>query len=202
MTDLQGGAVRTIDGLPGATGLALTPDGSSLWVAVPSMGLARIDTTTLAVAQRITLPTGQCAGDVAVVGTRLVYGHSCNTYGGSGLYGGIGVVDALTGASYGGVTSGPFYRPVVAAGPAAQVYAADAGLSPTDLYLYDVSGAAPVLIAARASVCGNLRDLSAKPDGSQVVTACGSPYQHEVWSADKLLPLGGYPSGPYPLAGA
>ena len=52
VTDLQGGPVRTIDGLPGATGLALTPDGSSLWVAVPSMGLARIDTSTLAVAQR------------------------------------------------------------------------------------------------------------------------------------------------------
>ena len=34
------------------------------------------------------------------------------------------------------------------------------------------------------------------------MTACGSPYQHEVWSADKLLSLGGYPSGPYPLAGA
>ena len=58
------------------------------------------------------------------------------------------------------------------------------------------------MIAARASVCSNLRDLSAKPDGSQVVTACGYPYQHEVWSADKLLPLGGYPGGPYPLAGA
>ena len=48
VTDLQGGPVQTIDGLPGATGLALTPDGSSLWVAVPSTGLARIDTSTLA----------------------------------------------------------------------------------------------------------------------------------------------------------
>ena len=64
-----------------------------------------------------------------------MYGHSCNTYGGAGLYGGIGVVDVVTGASYGGVTTGPFYRPVVAAGPAGQVYAADAGLSQTDLSL-------------------------------------------------------------------
>jgi hypothetical protein len=56
-----------------------------------------------AVTQTITASTGQCPGDVAVVGDRLVYGHSCSTYGGgSGSYGGIAVVDAATGASRGG----------------------------------------------------------------------------------------------------
>ena len=203
VTDLQGGAGRTIDGLAGAHGMALTPDGSSLWVALPSAGaLKEVDTTTLAVTQTIGLPTGHCPGDVAVVGTRLVYGHSCNTYGGSGSYGGLGVVDAATGRAYGGVTSGPFYRPVVATGPAGQVYAADSGLSPTGLHLYDVTAAEPVLVAARSQVCSNLRDLSAAPDGSRVVTACGSPYQHSIWSSNKLELMGTYPSGPYPLAGA
>ncbi len=87
-------------------------------MAAPTAGLLRIDTTTLAVAQHIPLPTGVCAGDVAVVvGSRLVYGYSCSTYAGSGGYGGIGVVDADTGMSYGTITSGPFYRPVVARGP-------------------------------------------------------------------------------------
>ena len=77
VTDLQGGAARTIDGLPGATGMALTPDGRSLWVTLPTVGaLARVDTQTLAVAQTIGVPTGQCPGDVTVVGARLVYGHS------------------------------------------------------------------------------------------------------------------------------
>ena len=154
MTDLQGAPVQTVDGLPGATGLALTPNGSSLWVAVPSTGLARIDTTTLAVTQRIILPTGQCAGDVAVVVARLVCGHSCSTYGESGPYGGLGVV---------------------AAGLAGQVYAADSSTGPTDLSLYDVSGAAPVLVAARAAGCGDLRELSAQPDGSQTVARSWRP---------------------------
>lgn len=203
VTDLQGGGATTIDGLPGATGMALAPDGRSLWVALPGIGaLKRVDTGTLVVTQTIAVPTGQCPGDVVVVGDRLVYGHSCNTYGGSGGYGGVGVVDASTGALLGGVTTGPYHRPVLATGPAGHVYAADAGLSPATLYLYDVRGSGPVLVASRWNVCENLRDLSAHPDGSRVVTACGYPYIHTIWTADKLMQAGTFPSGPYPLAGA
>jgi hypothetical protein len=100
-------------------------------------------------------------GDVAVVGTRLVYGSSCNQYSpAGGSYGGIGVLDAATGTSYGTVTDGPFYRPVVATGPAGHVYAADATVSPTSLHLYDVRGTAPQSVASRAQACSNLRDLT------------------------------------------
>jgi hypothetical protein len=204
VTDLNGAHVAKIDGLPAATGMALTPDGSSLWVALPGVGeLKQIDTATLAVTKTIAVPAGQCPGDVAVVGDRLVYGHSCNQYGPEGgVYGGIGVVDAGTGAALGGATGGPYYRPVVAAGPAGRVYAADSGLSPTDLYLYDVTGAAPVVLARRAQACSNLGDLSAAPDGSRVVTACGSPYSHNTWSSNKLEPGLSYPTGAYPVAGS
>lgn len=203
VTDLSGNRIGLIGELAGATGLALTADGGSLWATLPTVGvLARVDTATRAVVQRITLPTGQCPGDVVVVGDRLVYGHSCNTYAGTGAYGGIGVVDAATGALYGNVTTGPFYKPILAAGPAGQVYAADAVLSPTSLYVYDVTGAAPSLVASRGQVCSNLADLSAKPDGSQVITACGSPYRHDVYSADKLVGVGSYGTGAYPNAGA
>ena len=38
VTDLQGGSAQTLDGLPGATGMSLTPDGRSLWVALPGLG--------------------------------------------------------------------------------------------------------------------------------------------------------------------
>lgn len=204
VTELAGAPVTVLDGLPSATGMALTPDGRSLWVALPGMGaLTRIDTATLEIAQTIAVPAGQCPGDVAVVGDRLVYGHSCYQYGPSGgSYGGLGVVDAVTGAPYGGVTDGPFYAPVLATGPTGQVYAADAGLSPATLYLYDVSGPAPTLVTSKPHACENLRDLSARPDRAQVVTACGYPYQHSVWSAPTLEPAGSYPGGAYPLAGA
>ena len=203
VTDLAGHQVASIGSLPGATGLALSPDGASLWVAeAKGDALARVDTSTLAVVQTVALPAATCPGDVAVVGSRVVYGFSCNTYGGSGSSGGLGVVDAATGTPLGTVTSGPFYQPVVAPGPAGQVYAADAGLSPADLYLYDVSGAAPTLVAARSQIGSNLRDLAPKPDGSAVLTACGSPYEHDVYSADKLASAGVYASAPYPNAAA
>jgi hypothetical protein len=202
VTDLTGSPVTTVAAY-GATGIALTPDGTSLWVASPTGVLRRISTTTLSVVETIALPTGQCPGDLALTGSRLVYGYSCSTYGGSGPYGGIGVVDTATGRVLGAVTSGPSYRPVVAAGPAGQVYAADSRISPTGLYLYDVSGQSPQLIAARAQTCSNLADLDARPDGSQVVTACGSPYEHRAYSASKLELVGSYGSqNPYPNAGA
>jgi len=202
VTDLAGAPVTTLQ-FEGATGMALSPDGDVLWLAQPTMGLVGIDTTTLVPTQRWPLPTDQCAGDVAAVGTRLVYGYSCYQYSSAaGSRGGIGVLDAATGASYGTVTTGPSYQPMLAAGPAGRVYAADAGLSPATLYLYDVSGPSPALIGARADVCGNLRDLAASPDGSQVVTSCGSPYQHTAYSAVKLEVLHTYETAPYPLAGA
>ena len=200
VTDLEGRVVTTL-AFTGATGLALSPDGSRLWMAQPGLGLASIDPATLVAQERWQLDG--CPGDVAVVGDRLVYGYSCDRYSPSGGgSGGIGVLGAATGTSYGTVTSGPSSKPVVATGPAGQVYAADAGLSPTDLYLFDVTGSQATLVAARDSVCSNLRDLSASPDGDRVVTSCGNPYRHDVWSASTLETLPAYAADPYPLAGA
>ncbi len=82
------------------------------------------------------------------------------------------------------------------------MYAADSELSPTGLRLYDVGGPEPVVVATQALVCSNPRDLSASPDGTRVVTACGPDYEHKVYSADKLAFSGSYPTGRYPLAGA
>jgi hypothetical protein len=201
VTDLAGQPVTTISSLPGATAMTLTPDGTSLWVAASTAGtLDRIDTDSLTIVQTVALPTGVCPGSVAVSGSMLVYGYSCNTYAGTGGYGGIGMVSLPTGALEGTVTTGPTYEPVVSAGPSGEVYAADAALSPTNLYLFDVSGSAPTLVAERTQICSNLRDLASTPDGSQTVTACGSPYEHDVWSSAKLASAGAYPSDAYPDA--
>lgn len=201
VTDLDGNRTGTVAGLSGATGMALTPDGSSLWVALATGdALARVDTATLDVAQTVALPAGTCPGDVTVVGDRVVYGYSCNTYGGSGSYGGIGTVDATSGAVLGTDTTGAFYEPIVVPGPAGQVYAGDGGLSPTTLYLYSVTGAAPAKVTARRDTGSNLRELASSPDGSLVVQASGWPYQHNVYSAPDLGNAGVYPSDTYPNA--
>jgi hypothetical protein len=201
VTDLAGTEVGRSGPIAGATGMALTPDGSSLWVAAAAGdALVRVDTSSLAVVQTVALPAGTCPGDVAVVGARVVYGYSCNTYGGAGSYGGLGVVDATTGVVLANVTTGPYYKPVVVAASGGQVYAGDAGLSPSSLYLYDVTGTPLQLIAARANVGSNLGDLAASPDGTKVVAAAGWPYEHDVYSINKLASAGVYPSGAYPNA--
>jgi hypothetical protein len=71
VTDLVGTEVGRSGPIAGATGMALTPDGSSLWVeAATGDALVRVDTSSLAFVQRVALPSGTCPGDVAVVGTR------------------------------------------------------------------------------------------------------------------------------------
>ena len=206
VTDLAGTQVGRSGPIAGPTGMALTPDGSSLWVAAASGdALVRVDTASLAVVQTVPLPAGTCPGDVAVVGTRVVYGYSCNTYGGSGAYGGLGVVDAATGADLGRLTSGPSYMPVLATASGGQVYAADASLSPTSLYLYSLTGSVPgtaplQFVASRSNIGSNLQDFAPSPDGTKVVTANGSPYEHDVFSVDNLSSAGVFASGPYPNA--
>lgn len=202
VTDLSGQLIGTVDTPGAAVGMALSADGGTLWVAQPAYGrISRVDTATLH-ATSVGLPTGVCPGDLALRGDRLYVGHSCSGYTGQGPDGGVAVLDPASGAVVADTRLGPTRTPVVAAGPAGQVYAAEAGLSPTSLWLLDLAGAEPAVVAARASVCSNLRDLSARPDGSEVVTACGSPYRHDAWSAQKLEPVGSYPSGAYPDAGA
>lgn len=199
VTDLHGVHVTTVEGLPGATGLALTPDGAGAWVALPAAGqLARVDTATLTVTQRLSVPEGRCPEEVAVTADRLVYGYT--TCGGNG-WGGVAVLDPSTGTEI-GVVRDPFVRAVLAVGPAGQVYASDAGLSSATLYHYDVSGDAPVQLASAGLSCVVVWDLAASADGQQVTPVCGYPYQHGVYSADRFAHVMDYPSGAFPGAAA
>jgi hypothetical protein len=51
-----------------------------------------------------------------------------------------------------------------------------------------------------SEVSSNLRDLAITPDGKDVVTACGAPYQHQVFSVTDFSPDGQYDSTNYPDA--
>lgn len=200
VTDLQGRHVATVTGLPGATGMALTPDRGSLWVALPTEGrLARVDTTTLTVAQTVALPAGECPSDVVLTGDQVVYGSFCD--GASGLTGHVAVLDPATGTASAGSLRF-FGRPLIAAGRPGEVYASDTGLSSGTLQLLDVRSGSPVLRTRGEPDCLNVRDLVASPDGSQVTPVCGMPYVHRTYSADGLALVGQYPSSMHPGAAA
>jgi hypothetical protein len=81
VTDLQGQPVQTVEGLTGASSMALSDDGTSLFVALETHRVVRLDAETLTVAQTYDLPDFQEVTDLAWAGGRLwVVGRSfcCN----------------------------------------------------------------------------------------------------------------------------
>ncbi len=202
VTDVAGTLVTEIDGLHDAMGMTLSEDGTGLWAALPtSNAVARIDTATLMETDRFALPDGVCPGSVAETEGVLAVGHSCNTYGGSGAYGSVGVLDPATGA-WNDLGSGPFYQPFVASSPGAPglVVAGDLGLSPTTLYSIGIVDGVPDTVTSRWDTGGNLRDLAMRPDGGTVVQASGAPYQHNSYTVPFLDDATSYTSTSYPNA--
>ncbi|MER7924239.1 hypothetical protein ABTY96_14115 [Streptomyces sp. NPDC096057] len=93
VTDLAGDPVTTLTGEQGATGLALTPDGATLYAALTDGdAVAAIDTATLTESARYAIGTGSGPVSVAVAGGKLWYGYTAD--GG----GGIGSVDPAAAA--------------------------------------------------------------------------------------------------------
>lgn len=90
VTDLDGGDATTIGGEPGATGLALSDDGSTVYAALPDQNaIAAISTDTLAETVRYDTGAGTRPDSLAVAGGTLWFG-----YGTAAGTGGIGSVDA------------------------------------------------------------------------------------------------------------
>ncbi|MEV6613163.1 hypothetical protein AB0N31_04615 [Streptomyces sp. NPDC051051] len=85
VTDLSGTPVTTVAGEQGATGLALSPDGGTLYAALADGGaIAAIDTATLTETARWSTGAGSSPVSVAVAGGRVWYGYTADGKGGIG----------------------------------------------------------------------------------------------------------------------
>jgi protocatechuate 3,4-dioxygenase beta subunit len=71
VTDLQGRPVQTVEGLTGASSMALSDDGTSLFVALETHRVVRLDAGALTVEQTYELPDFQRVIDLAWAGDRL-----------------------------------------------------------------------------------------------------------------------------------
>ena len=71
VTDLQGQPVQTVDELTGASSMALSDDGASLFVALETRRVVRLDAEDLSVLQTYELPNFQEVTDLAWSGDRL-----------------------------------------------------------------------------------------------------------------------------------
>ncbi|SOD85066.1 hypothetical protein [Streptomyces sp. Ag109_G2-15] len=93
VTDLSGTPVTTLADEQGATGLALSPDGGTLYAALADGdAVAAIDTSTLTETARWSTGTGSAPVSVAVAGGRVWYGYT-DTTDATDAKGAIGSVD-------------------------------------------------------------------------------------------------------------
>ncbi|WP_327710332.1 Ig-like domain repeat protein [Streptomyces sp. NBC_00464] len=200
VTDYDGALVATLPSLPGVTGLDLSADSGTVYAAVPGAdAIVAIDTAALTESARYDTGIGTGPKYPALAGGKLWFG-----YGPTGA-GHIGSLD-LTGpepvVNVDQETAGTWYlAPTLASTPGAPGVLAVGveSQSPTELDTYDVSSGTATRTASTFTGA-NLRDLALSPDGTQLVVASGSPYNHQAYRTSDLTPDISYPSDAYPNA--
>ncbi|GHJ53129.1 hypothetical protein Nm8I071_24360 [Nonomuraea sp. TT08I-71] len=190
VADTQGTPTSTIN-LPGAAGLALTPDGTRLYAALRNSNeVAEVATDTLTIVRRIALADNPCPSHLALAGTRLWVGYGCGQ-----AYGGVVGLDvsAADPQPY-GLTFNKYGAPVVAAA-GGTVVTGELGLGPGSLEVYDVSTTPATRrgeISGHTYGLGDLNDIAISADGSTVYSAFNSPDQFDAWDTTTLTRLRSY----------
>jgi hypothetical protein len=198
VTDYSGQTVATIPDEPGATGLALSSDGSTVYAALADGdAISAISTSTLAETARYLTGTGTEPTYVAYSSGKVWFGY------GAAAQGGIGSVDPSTSPAT--VTlqaaSGSWYAaPLVAATAGGELVAGEPGQSPVQLASYDVSSGTATVLAPEEFLdeAANLSSMQITPDGTDVVLASGYPYYQEIYRVSDLSADGTYPTTNYP----
>jgi hypothetical protein len=199
--NLDGGAVTTITNQPGAAEMALSPDGTTLYVALElGDAISAIDPVTLTEKARYATGASTCPESVAAIGTGLWFGYGCSS-------GNIGYVDlsgqtpvvTLAKSPAGSYFSAP---PRLATSPAdpTRMVAGHWGYSPSYIRTLTINGTT-LTEAAKREVGGNLQDFALSDDGTQVVVASGAPYYHPRYKVADLSADGVFgTNNPYPNA--
>lgn len=195
--NLSGAYVTTVANQPGATGIVLSPDGSTLYVALSNGdSVSAIDTTTLTESARWSTGASSCPSWLAWAHAELWVGYGCD--GGSGRLAALdptATTPALATAS----DTTFYYAPRVVSDRAERLLGMEHSLSPGTIHSFDLSSGAAVSVAS-VDPGSNCQDLALTPDGADVVVACGAPYQHPVYKVSDLSANGVYPSSTYPNA--
>lgn len=213
VTDRSGTPLRTFTDLAGATGLALSPDASTLFVALSkSHEIVSIDTVTLTEKQRYYTGINTCPERLAYAGGKLYFGYTCPSRW-KGLLGSLdvsGEQPVLT-------MDLPFderysFPPILRGTPGnpnlllAVNRPERTGPESAKAALYDVSSGSPEKVASLPDeACLSLRDATVTADASTVILSCAGnlnepPAGHLAFSAADLSPVGDYPSTQVPLA--
>ncbi|MFD4478569.1 Ig-like domain repeat protein [Streptomyces sp. NPDC058471] len=197
VTDYTGAVKATLDGLPDVDGLALSPDSGQVYAAVAGLDrIVSVDTSSYTQSASYKLDGAERPRTLAMASGKLWFGY------GPDAEGGIGSLDLSGGGpvvALGQDGDASFYAaPELGSDPDSGVLVAGEKETSNDsLTVYDVSGPKPELRVTKSVEGGFFDDIAVSPDGTQIVTASGSPYYHPVYSTEDLSPLGRYNSGDY-----
>ena len=204
VTNLAGQDVTTITGQEGVMGIALSPDGGTLYAALGSShAVSAIDTSTLQQTASYSLGDANTPVDVAVQSGKVWVSYNTGTIGSAA----VGDIDlsATTPVFETQAAMGGWYSaPEVAADPedTGVLVAAEPGSSPSSVASYNVS-VEPATVRAQSTSfnnCDNQEDMAVVPGGSEFILACGAPYAHFRYSSSDLSQQGSYASTNYPEA--
>ncbi|MER5604284.1 beta-propeller fold lactonase family protein [Streptomyces sp. NPDC002265] len=171
VADYTGKVVTTLTGLSGVSDLQLSPDGSTLYAAVPGADkIVAFDTTTLT--QTAEYPTGDRTAPrrIALTEGRIWFGY------GDQWESGLGEVDLTTDPAAVTLDLAGDHdfasTPMLYADPANPdtLVALDGGISSGPIVVYDVSSGTPA-IRVTADKGGFYRDGALTPDGQSIVVA-------------------------------
>ncbi|WP_052434978.1 hypothetical protein [Streptacidiphilus melanogenes] len=198
VTDFSGTKVGEIDNEPGADGLAISPDGQTLYAALANGdSVSAISTTTLTETARYSLGAGSAPASVAWAGGKLWVGY------GGAAQGNIASIDPTTSPATVTLNQAPgwYAAPLLVSSPAAPnaLLAADTGSEPPNLERYDVASGSPVKGAKvwlqNSAFVGAMQIT---PDGQDVVMAISAPYELQEFKLADLSADGVYTTTYYP----
>ncbi len=212
VTDLSGTPVTTIADEQGATGLALSPDGGTLYAALTDGdALAAIDTTTLTESARIPTGTDSAPVSVATAADKVWYGYTdtdTNTDATEGA-GAIGSMDPEAAAP--AATPEPSMShwsvaPLLATGGGV-LAAEEPRQSLSHVATYDVSSGTPTAKADTLVHGGTATGLQVTADGARLLLAAPQQPALQAYRTEDLAPAdravyytGGVNSAPNSLA--
>jgi DNA-binding beta-propeller fold protein YncE len=193
VTDLDGQLVGTIGNQQGATGLALSADGATLYAALSDGdAVSAIDTVTLTEQARYPLGASVCPSDLAPAGGKLWFSYGC------GQDGRIGSLDLREAAPVVALDQGGawYFPPQLASASADQgvLVAGRRETSPTTVTSFDVSSGQAIVRASTDALGGFLRDLEVTPDGADVLVIAHEPDYPLVFSVADMSQVGYYDS--------
>ena len=183
VTNYAGATVANITNEAGADGIALSPDRTTLYVALSGAdAISVIDTATLTETARYATGASTCPHAVASAGSKIWFGYGCGA--GSSQIGSIDTSINPATVTLGLSSTSWYYPPLLATSPGNTnlLVAGEQGLSPSSATIYDVSTGSLVTVASNGNLGGNLGDIEVSPDATKLYVSDGGVYHQQVYS--------------------